>query len=286
MGVVFGDEANPKKKSQFLAAYPLIFKFFLFWWCVLMGLVALCFVCDYVMGDRKPAKVDWALEYVFSNAADRSVYWAQFVDPTAWSDNHPVMKSATLEMIRCLDLPHVSEKNKQPPEKDETEKKQPPEKEEIEKKPSEKKETDKGKDADEDDAFKEPTRPSEHVPLTVLEPGLGFILRHKEGDLKGKFFCTRKCYALDMPEDGVWRIGMRTVEGGDGYIPVSGTEETEIEMWPPNESGEIRCRVHSGATVLSRIQLWRSGLKQGMMAGTEAMFDAIQEEVSLKKSKK
>jgi len=246
------------KKGKFLANYPMIMKFFMFWWTILVFIIMGIFIIDHVITQRwGPARADWSIEHTFRSSSAREAYWAQLVDPTAWSPEHPVLQSADVRLVR-IEVSAEAE-----PARD---------------------------GASAAPGAAEAGGPLARVsplPLGPLRPGLGLILRHKAGSgpREGSFFCMRLCAELETPEDGVWRCLTRTVEAGEGYPLLPGTEETELELWPAAEDGSIRCRMASRAAVTSRWFRWWTKLLATSQESAKVMLEAIEREVESGKKK-
>jgi len=241
--------AAAEKKSKFLAGYPGIMKFLMFWWTIFVFVVMGIFIIDHVITQRwGPARADWSLEYVFRSSAGREAYWAQFVDPTAWSLDHPVLQSADVRLVKIEESAKADETST---------------------------------------SSSAPGAAVSPLPLGPLKQGLGLILRHKanSGPREGSFFCTRLCAKLEVPEDDVWRCLTKTVEVGEGYPLLPGTEETEVELWPPGEDGSIRCRMTCRAAVSSRWFRWWTGLLETSQASARAMLESIEQEVEAGKKR-
>mmetsp|Transcript_22212 Transcript_22212/g.62235 ORF Transcript_22212/g.62235 Transcript_22212/m.62235 type:complete len:321 (-) Transcript_22212:77-1039(-) len=269
------------KKSKFMSAYPILFKFVLFWWCVFVFVVMGFYVADNLMWRKfGPAKVAWSVERTFKAAPDggRAAFWAQLVDPTKWSMSHPVLQSADIRMVECTKP--EAEKN-DTGSKDETSKESAGDKAAAEAaEPAEPAKSPNATEADE--GLVAPSAALRPVELRPLEAGLGFILRHKQslgGPRAGSFFCARECTKLETPADGTWRMFMRTVEVGNGYPFEPDSEESEVELAPPAEDGSVRCTINGFAAVNSRLFRWWNGLEPNSRAGSEAMLEAIENEV-------
>eukprot|EP00928_Gymnodinium_smaydae_P026035 TRINITY_DN20554_c0_g2_i1.p1 TRINITY_DN20554_c0_g2~~TRINITY_DN20554_c0_g2_i1.p1 ORF type:complete len:326 (-),score=73.45 TRINITY_DN20554_c0_g2_i1:1088-1921(-) len=244
--------------ETFLEAYPAIFKFCLFWWCVFVVAVMAVYISDHLFTKYfGPARVDYSVSLELRGSSDREAYWAQLVDPSKWSPSHPVLASANVRMVEC---------------------------------------TAKGKDAAKGAAKEEPAEGEEEGPSKALRPvalgplrvGLGLTLRHKDnaGDARaGSFFCTRECTVLEKPKDGPWRLEMRTIEVGAGYPYLRDTEESVVEVWPASEDGSVRCELSGGAATSSRVFRWWSGLQRATIASAEGLLLAIDEELGKAKKK-
>mmetsp|Transcript_90747 Transcript_90747/g.194634 ORF Transcript_90747/g.194634 Transcript_90747/m.194634 type:complete len:277 (-) Transcript_90747:50-880(-) len=244
-----------KKKSKFLAAYPSLFKFFLFWWCIFVFGVMTVYIIDTLLYKyRGPAHVDFSIEHVFRGVDSRQVYWAQFVDPTTWDvAKHPVLQSADVRTVRVdTEVPPAEPLA--------------------------------------DAAAASGAHASKRVTplpegLVALKPGLGLILRHKEGSgvRTGTLFCTRECTQMETPEDGPWRLVMRTIEVGAGYPFMPDTEESELQLWAPEKDGTMRCSMVGFAAVNSRFFRWWTGIRRASVAGAVAMMEGIEEVVQASK---
>mmetsp|Transcript_93397 Transcript_93397/g.268943 ORF Transcript_93397/g.268943 Transcript_93397/m.268943 type:complete len:289 (-) Transcript_93397:77-943(-) len=248
------------KKSKFLEAYPMIFKFFLFWWCVIVFIVMGVYILDFLMSKRYgSAKVEFVVEHKFKPgiAGGRKALWEQLADPTKWSPRHPVIASADLRMVRCT----AAEESANGDGKTEPPKPQP------------------------NAALGDEATPStrlEPVELRPLQEGLGFILRHKSDDpgpRAGTFYCTRECTKLEQPSEGLWRLGMRTVEVGNGYQFDADSEESEVQLHPPAKDGSMLCVVCGTARCRSRLFRWWNQLQANSRVGAEAMLQAIEDEL-------
>merc|ERR1712039_15079 len=192
------------------------------------------------------ARVDWNVDYTFRGGASRKDYWAQFVDIREWSvERHPVLQSADVRMVKCTDKIGVAK-------------------------------TSDNADGEEPDTELKPVDPQ------VMKPGLGFILRFKAGSgpRAGQFYCTRKCIEMEQPRDGAWRYTTQTVEVGAGYSFDIGSEHVELQMWPPEQDGSIRCEMSGKATTSSRVHRWWSALIPASKAGALAFLETIDAETS------
>mmetsp|Transcript_86641 Transcript_86641/g.245688 ORF Transcript_86641/g.245688 Transcript_86641/m.245688 type:complete len:292 (+) Transcript_86641:93-968(+) len=243
--------AEAKKKSKFLAAYPSFFKLFLFWWCIFVFAVMSVYILDNLLYRlRGPQRMYWAIDHTFSSSASREVYWSQFVDPTSWSQTHPILQTADVCVVNC-DAP-------------------------VERAGS----TTEQADERPENASTQFTK----APLSRLKPGLGIAMLHKTVENKGALFCTRKCVKCDTAKEGAWHFVMRTVEVGAGYPFLADSEETELEMWPAEDGVNVRCQMRGFASVASRAFGWWKGLKKASRAGAAIMLEAIEDEVkSIKK---
>lgn len=247
------------KKSQFLAAYPMIFKFCLFWWCVFVFAVMGIYILDHLLFRfYGPAKVVWKVDHVFKGSADREAFWRQFVDPSQWSPKHPVLQSADIRMVECSAA--EEQKEAQDDAKDDA-------------------------DADKVDPDEGLTRKLRPVGFGPMKPGLGMILRHKAdaGARAGSFFCSRECILLEAPDDGPWRMVMRTLEAGPGYPFLANTEQTEVQMLPADKDGSVHCSMRGTAHLTSRFFRWWTKLQSQSVQGALAMLQAVEAEVSAPK---
>lgn len=250
------------KKSKFMAAYPAIFKFCLFWWCVFVFVVMFFYISDHLLWRKfGAAKVAWSAERAFKAASGgREEYWAQLVDPTRWAPNHPVLQSADIRMVRCGDDDADKSRGGSEDAKDDEPLPNP-----------------HATVADEGLAV--PSAKLRPVELQPLAVGLGFILRHKPAEVgprTGSFFCTRKCTLLETPTEGKWRMVMRTIEAGNGYPFQPDSEVAEVEMDPPAEDGSVRCAITGSAETNSRIFRWWNGLEPNSRAASEDMLEVIE----------
>lgn len=271
------------KKSKFLAAYPILFKFFLFWWCIFVFVVMGIYILDHLMFRRfGPAKVAFSAERIFksSPSGGREAFWAQLADPTAWSMNHPVLQTADIRMVRCGgrngDSAGAGGTANGDADSD------------TKAAAGESSDTETTARTEADSEGPAPSTKLQPISLQPLSVGLGFILRHKESDggpRAGSFFCTRECTTLDKPAEGTWRMIMRTVEVGNGYPFNPETEETEVEMDAPGEDGSVRCVVTGFAAVNSRIFRWWNGLELNARLGAETLLEAVESEVLSAKKK-
>jgi len=262
-----GDAAyGSGKKSKFMAAYPTVFKFFLFWWCVFVFMGMGVYIVDHVLLRWKgPAKVAWTAEYKLKGgpSASREVYWAQVADPTKWSPTHPIMSSADIRMVEC------------PPDL-------VPADEALAKKAAE------SADRPMDEKGMIDTALTPMDKLVPLKERFGFIMRHKQdggGVEAGGLFCTRECSRLAKPKEGPWELAMRTVEVGSGYPYNAGSEQTLVEMYPEAEDGSVRCVMSGQSQVNSRLFRWWSALERNSETGAVALFQAIEEQALSAKKK-
>jgi len=243
-------------KKKFMAAYPVLFKFFLFWWCVFVFAVMGVYIIDQLMYRKwGGAKVQWSVEHVFQGGVKggRETFWKQFADPSTWSANHPLLRSADIKMATCGEEGAAAIAAA---------------KEAI------------AKDPELDDGVLD-TKLKYLDSLKPLAEGLGVIMRHKEnvGPNPGGFFCTRECIRLDKPKEGPWEMAFQTLEAGPGYPYTAGDETTVIEMHPAAEDGSVRCVMTGSSTVTSRIFRWWSALAPTAKAGAIGMLQAVEEEV-------
>ncbi|CAK9075989.1 unnamed protein product [Durusdinium trenchii] len=195
-----------KKKSKFLEAYPMVFKFLLFWWCVFVFAVMTVYIIDHLMYKRfGPAKVVWKAEHIFKGAS-REELWTYLANPSKWSESdHPVLQTADVSMVCDIKDP-----------------------------PSEKENEEEDLAAKEEKPFEHPKKVCQSIELGPLKKGHGMILRHKadSGPQAGRVFCVRECSQIEEPSDGPFVLIMRTVEGGLGYPFLENTEISEVEMFP------------------------------------------------------
>lgn len=234
------------KKSKFLAAYPSVFKFVLFWWCVFVFAVMGVYILDHVLFRLYgPAKVFWDVEHVFTGSASREQYWKQLSDPSSWSTKHPVLQSADVRMMQCAAA------------------------EEME--------------ADSAEPLRH-LRPVPLGPLKPGF-GLILRYKAGSGPREGSFFCTRECVKLEVAEGEPWRLTMRTMEAGAGYPFLPNTEVSEVEMLPPSEDGSVRCKMTGLAFVTSRAFRWWTKLQPLAQLGAEDMLRSIGEEVTAPKKR-
>jgi len=244
--------AAEKPKRKFMANYPGIFKFVLFWWTIFVFIVMGVYILDRLWTRWfGPAKVDWVVEHTFPKAnAGREGYWDQLADPSKWSASHPVLQGADISMVELQ-----PEENRHALSEEEERLRA------CEVQP-------------------EPRLKSTAVDLQAMKPGLGLLLRHKKGESPraGSFFCIRECTKLETDGD-VWRLIMHTVDVGGGYPFNEGTELTELQMWPPTEDGCVACKMTSCATVSSRIFRWWTDLLSASRSGGEEVLEAIEQEV-------
>eukprot|EP00929_Paragymnodinium_shiwhaense_P002512 TRINITY_DN102780_c0_g1_i1.p1 TRINITY_DN102780_c0_g1~~TRINITY_DN102780_c0_g1_i1.p1 ORF type:complete len:312 (-),score=72.04 TRINITY_DN102780_c0_g1_i1:51-986(-) len=269
------------KKNKMFAAYPTIMKFFMFWWCVFVACVMMVYVLDHLLGRfRGPARVDYTIEHTFKGSADREAYWAQLVDPSAWSPTHPVLWSADIRMVKCGLAQGNGGASGDADAATSGEAAAEKEKEEVE--PVDAPSAANG--ASKSDAVQKTVRP---VPLGCLKPGLGMILRYKEGNWRaGLHFCTRECVSLETPgPKEPWKILMRTVDVGGGYPFKPDSEEVMIELHPPAEDGSMLCALVGRAACQSRFFRWWSGLQRSTESGAEAYLEAVGEEVRCSRRK-
>lgn len=257
--------AKKSKADDILKHYPAAFKFCMFWWCIIVFIVMGVYILDHLLYRKfGPARIDWKIEHVFRDAAERETYWAQLVDLSQWSHRHPVRQSADVRMVDCAKLlKAVAEgsggaKQEAPAEDD-----------------------------DEPQIY-ESSPDLKDVPPGPLKPGFGLVMRHKDGagKLAGAFFCTRACSSLAKPSEGAWRCVMETVEVGAGYPFAAGSEVTELELWPANdEDGSVRCSMTGVASVNSRFFRWWSDVQAASAAGALGMLEAIGAEIQAAKKK-
>lgn len=243
--------AKKKKKNpdDLLEAWPHIFKFCMFWWCIFVFCVMAMFIIDSLIARWfGPARVDWTVEHTFRGGSNREDYWAQFVDIRKWSvTRHPVLQSADVRFVKCDESFTAATPNTEV----------------------------YAGDGSAPDSKLTPILPA------VMKPGFGFTLRHKvdSGERGGTFYCTRKCIAMEKPKTDVWQYTTQTVEVGAGYSFQAGSEITELRMWPPADDGSIRCEMSGQATVRSRVFRWWSALIPNSKEGAAAFLEAIGKEV-------
>ena len=100
-------KSPPKKKTKFLAAVPMILKFFMFWWCVLLFIGACLVILDHIflrfISHGHP--VFWTAKHEFnlketaipSLAAYRDELWSMLVEVPRWNQNtHPTLLQAEI----------------------------------------------------------------------------------------------------------------------------------------------------------------------------------------------
>mmetsp|Transcript_49891 Transcript_49891/g.112287 ORF Transcript_49891/g.112287 Transcript_49891/m.112287 type:complete len:288 (-) Transcript_49891:26-889(-) len=251
------DEEPPKKKSKFLASMPMIIKFSLFWWCAFCMMVMLGFIVDRLLTRRYgPKRIYWSVERTFAAAKGREVCWAQFADPTRWSEHHPVLASADVTMVKG---PATIEA------------------------PTEDRSMVLGFDisggADEAASAAKAAASSryEEIPLAPLQEGTGIRLWFKQGSgrLEGLLYCTRICTEVSTPADGPWRLCMTTVEAGPGHHCLAGSEILEVEVSLADEAGKVHLAMQGCGDVGSRFRLWWTGLAPQLQAAGEAMITSI-----------
>eukprot|EP00931_Biecheleriopsis_adriatica_P066413 TRINITY_DN40780_c0_g1_i1.p1 TRINITY_DN40780_c0_g1~~TRINITY_DN40780_c0_g1_i1.p1 ORF type:complete len:297 (-),score=91.47 TRINITY_DN40780_c0_g1_i1:79-915(-) len=243
-----------KKKGKFMAAYPVVFKFVLFWWCVFVFGVMIVYIIDHLMYKKfGAAKVVWNAEHTFRGAS-RKEYWAQISDPSKWSKQHPIMQTADICMVHCNGSCTDAKEAEAASEEASAELPNPAEP-------------------------KKKLKPAKWGPL---RSGLGMVLRHKaeSGPQAGNFFCTRECTQLEEPQDGPFLLIMKTVEAGVGYPFLEDTEISEVELFPAAEDGSIRCKMVGTAEVTSRMFRWWTGLQKSSQEAACAFLESISEEVS------
>mmetsp|Transcript_43699 Transcript_43699/g.95340 ORF Transcript_43699/g.95340 Transcript_43699/m.95340 type:complete len:324 (-) Transcript_43699:54-1025(-) len=268
------------KKSKFLAAYPMIFKFCLFWWCVFVFGVMGVYITDHLLFRKfGPAKVKWAIEHTFTGSAARAAYWAQVVDPRQWAESHPVLASASIRMVKIVHPP--AEGSKEAEEVKEAKVKEAKEAKEAKIKAAKTEKEKKEIEEEDDEEIEKPRMSVTPIPHGLLESGLGLMLRHKdEGVRKGTLFCTRECKEIATPDEGPWTLVMRTVDVGAGYPFLPDTEESTMEMWPAAKDGSVRCCISGEAAVNSRVFRWWTGLQPASRTGATALLEAIDTEVN------
>ncbi|CAJ1334585.1 unnamed protein product [Effrenium voratum] len=206
-----------EKKSKFLAAYPMVFKFLLFWWCVFVFAVMTVYIADHLLYRKfGPAKVAWRAEHIFRGVS-RDDLWAQLADPSKWSCDHPVLQTADVSLVSDIAEPKKTDEDSTSDKVDE--------------------EVVSDKSAEER-PFENPKKQFETRKLGQLKKGHGMILRHKaeSGPQAGTFFCVRECSQIEEPADGPYLLVMRTVEAGLGYPFLENTEVSEVEIFPAEET--------------------------------------------------
>lgn len=245
-----------QKRAKFLGAYPTIFKFCLFWWCVFVFFIMAIYIADHLMFRKfGPARVNWKAERQLRGTASREEYWAQLADPSKWSSQHVILQSADVSMVNCKS----SDASASAPTKSAE---------------------DEDEDVDEASVSAEvdPEERLQAVELGPLKPGLGMILRHKadSGARAGSFFCTREVTNLEQDaSDGPWLLVMKTVDAGAGYPFLSNTEISEVEMFPAAEDGTIRCKMVGTADVTSRVFRWWTSLQKTSQEAAFAFLESI-----------
>jgi len=241
-----------KPKRKFMANYPGIFKFFLFWWTIVVFVVMGVYIFDTLLTRWfGPARVDWVVEHRFPKAdPGREGYWDQLANPSKWSATHPVLQGADISMVEL-----EPQENRQALSEEEERLRA-------------------------GEVQPEPRLKSTAVDLQAMKPGLGLLLRHKKEGYSpaGSFFCIRECTTLETGGD-VWRLITQTVDVGGGYPFHEGSEVTELQMWPPTEDGTIACKMTSCATVSSRFFRWWTGLLSASISSGVAFCEAIEQEV-------
>lgn len=259
--------AKKEKKSmiQVLPGYPVVMKFFMFWWCVFVFVVMIIFILDHLCTKwRGPARISWSKKFVFDGRASREAYWAQFADPTAWSSTHPILASADVRMME------VTSSDSDAPSNGASE-------------ALAAKDANKPVDNahDRDVEKKEPTARLRPISFKPFAKGLGLILRHKAGSgpREGLFFCARECTSLETPEGVPWVVHMKTIEEGAGHAFLPGTEEVEVLLHPAADDGTVTCEMTGKAAVNSRISRWWGQLEQLSAEGAELMMQAINDEL-------
>lgn len=251
-----------KKKSKFLEAYPMVFKFLLFWWCVFVFAVMTVYIIDHLMYKKfGPAKVVWRAERFFKGVS-REELWAQLADPSKWSKDHPVLQTADISLVSNMHDPPTT------PDKEANEA------EEISKAKEESHENSDPHFGE--NAFETPKKRCEPIELGPLRKGHGMLLRHKadSGPQAGRVFCLRECSQIEEPVEGPFLLVMRTIEGGLGYPFLENTEISEVEMFP-SEDGTVRCKMTGMADVTSRIFRWWAGLQKDSQASAVAFLESL-----------
>jgi len=248
-------------KQSFLDDYPKYFAILIFFWCVFVFIGTMVFIFDHgLLKYFGPKHVYWDAVYSFNRAVGHAECWKQFVDPAAWKASHPILQTADVRMVRCL----------------------PPADESFASGVTEPAAETETAAQDGDDGPEEPTTRVEPMPLGPFQPGLGLILLHKtDSDGIGKFYCLRECTVLETPADGPWRCVMRTVEGGAAHLYLPGTEETEIELWPPDqEDSSIHCRFSGRGSIASRVHWWWSGSMRKSVLSAVGFLEALSAHMS------
>lgn len=254
--------AEEKKKSKFLEPFPMIVKAGLFWWCIFVFVVVAYFIVEVLWVRYKgTAVVQWGLTFDFDGTATRKVYWEQFVEPSKWSQSHPVVQSAVISMVQ-----NVLAENSGQREKDGEE----AAKVTCETNPNEEQTSD-------------PLLGLKVVPFGPMAVNRGLTLRVRNGDMEGSFFCARLCTEISTPDEGPWTYTMKTVSTGPAYPYLSGTETSTMKMWP-EEGGKVHCEWEGRAEVASRFYRWWQGLDNAAHEGAKAVMEAINDEV--RRSKK
>jgi len=246
-----------KKKSKFLEAYPMVFKFLLFWWCVFVFAVMTVYIIDHLMYKKfGPAKVVWRAERFFKGIS-REDLWAQLADPSKWSKDHPVMQTADITLVSNMRDPPSTDKEEN--EAEEMSKEKEPNEEHFG-----------------ENAFENTKKKCQPIELGPLKKGHGMLLRHKpdSGPQAGRVFCLRECAQIEEPADGPFLLVMRTIEGGLGYPFLENTEISEVEMFP-SEDGAVRCKMSGMADVTSRIFRWWAGLQKDSQASAVAFLESL-----------
>eukprot|EP00927_Polykrikos_kofoidii_P055503 TRINITY_DN49749_c0_g1_i1.p1 TRINITY_DN49749_c0_g1~~TRINITY_DN49749_c0_g1_i1.p1 ORF type:complete len:315 (-),score=45.64 TRINITY_DN49749_c0_g1_i1:131-1075(-) len=274
--------AYGKGKSKFLAVYPMIFKFCMFWWCAVVFVIMAVFIIDHLFTKFKgPQRVDFVYEHTFRSVAEREAYWAQLADPSTWSPAHPVLQSADVRMVEfgTRDVNPGAAGARSSDTND------------AAVATTAEVSTDLSMETDNvSDGSSFPTNTSmtlKPVPLGPLKEGFGMVLRHKKGTRReGGHFATRKCTKLETPQGNEpWRIVMRTVEVGGGYPFVPDTEECTVDMWPLANDGTMKSVVIGRAACSSRLFCWWHSLQQNSELAAQAMLDGIGEEIGHSKKK-
>lgn len=253
-----------QKKAKFLGAYPTIFKFCLFWWCVLVFLIMAVYITDHLMFRKfGPAKITWKAERLFEGPP-REAYWAQLADPSKWSSHHLMLQGADVSMVDCKSADaSVSAPNQSDGDVDEA--------------------SEFAEAAGEVD----PEERLQRVELGPVKPGLGIVVRHKadSGPRAGSLHCIREVTHLEQDAaDGPWLLVLKTVEAGAGYPFLTNTEISEVEVFPASEDGTIRCKMVGTADVTSRVFRWWTSLQKTSQEAASALLESIDKEVSQSKS--
>jgi len=187
----------------------MIVKAGLFWWCIFVFVVVAYFIVEVLWVRYKgTAVVQWGLTFDFDGTATRKVYWEQFVEPSKWSQSHPVVQSAVISMVQ-----NVLAENSGQHEKDGEE----AAKVTCETNPNEEQTSD-------------PLLGLKVVPFGPMAVNRGLTLRVRNGDMEGSFFCARLCTEISTPDEGPWTYTMKTVSTGPAYPYLSGTETSTMKM--------------------------------------------------------
>lgn len=275
--------SKPKKTDKFLSAYPMLFKFLLFWWCVVVFVIMAGFIADNLCWRYiGSAPVKWSTSYTFDGRASREAYWAQFVDPSAWTPTHPILQSADVRMVKVLspeDAAVEQSSNGAAPGGLDVSKEyslaDPPPPDAV---------AEAKLMRDEIQAANgirsEPSKRMKPTDFGPLKVGLGLVLRHKvsEEQRSGLFFCSRECTLLEVPEEGPWEFEMQTAEVGVGHVFLPGTEEVRIKLWPAEDDGTIKCDMEGSGAVQSRLFRWWYALDRSSAESAQAMLESFNEQ--------